>query len=155
MKIGTRGLSALFDAFLFLTVASLVSTLMVGFQVCREEGERIEEFVDRSHRAILRATVEIAEGGETSTLRLSEFLSWSSLGQGDRYLDQVKPQVEEMMDGLFIWHSWSWECLLPEPIELGNGTPPEGAQVWSSEISLPLHEGDTVCRLMVWPTLTH
>ena len=107
MKAGSRGLAALFDAFLFLIVASLVSTLLVGHQTCQEKGDQIEEFVDRSHRAIMRATVEITEEGESSTLRLSEFLSWSSV-RGDMHMDQVKPQMERMFDGLFIWHSWSW-----------------------------------------------
>lgn len=129
MRWGNEGMAGIFDAFVFLAIASLVSvSLLAAFTApSPEEGEE-QRRVEDSLTVLLRMTVTGADGNVRA---LQETLLMSG-GAGERVEEKISMTLEMLLPG------WEWRWSVHR-----SGT--ELAAVSSSSI---VPEGTVYCSIV-------
>jgi hypothetical protein len=167
MNRNRKGQLAIFDALIFLTVATIVSESLIGVIASSRTSTDLEvqTFVERAHWVFLRTTLgpkepttQMPEIEDNKTLTVFEFVV-SELLKGDESgtVDQreiAKVRLSDILDGLLmpgLHYSWkavhnSTTLSISSPSSSGSSS---GDLVYVSTVisDMPMHEGGIVLRL--------
>jgi hypothetical protein len=143
MRNDRRGLAGLFDALIFLTVASVVSvSLLSALGGTSSAGSEQDERVDAVHNVLLRSTVIDGRGNPISIEE--EF----KLNTGDR--TGLEDNISAILDLLLPGSEWRWSVEHgPRVWTFGKDIVPDGP-VHCSIARAPFNGGEVVYRLDVW-----
>ncbi len=142
------GIAALFDALIFLAIASLVSVALFSAfnaedrEPCGDERSRVEA----AHQVLLRSTIEDNEG---NALSLEELFKLSG---PEGWVN--KERIEKILDLLLPGLGWKWTVLSGENmIDYGSApVPGPGEPLFCSLVRAPINGEEMVFRLEAWST---
>jgi hypothetical protein len=140
-----RGLTALFDALVFLAVIAVVFTTLLTFygDHASMDGGAEDDDVVVVHQVLLRTTVVDPIGNPCPLEGLF------SMGYIDasRYSDTVRSILDLIAPG----HGWRWTiCRSDGEWSFGDDRP-EGGDVHCSIVRAPYHGSELEFRLEIWP----
>lgn len=143
MRLDRRGLAGLFDALIFLTIASLVSvSLLSALGAPSSAGDRQSERVDAAHVVLLRSTVPDAAGNQISVEEIFMLQLADRVDCGDN--------ITGMLDLLLPGTEWRWTVESgPHNWTFGRATVPPGP-VYCSVVRAPFNGSEVVYRLDCW-----
>lgn len=136
------GLAGLFDALIFLAIASLVSvSLLSALSAPSSHQEAGSGRVDAAHSVLLRSTVSDARG---NPLTIEEVFKLRA--SGDAYASNISMVLGLLLQGL----EWRWTVETPSrPYAFGQETVADGP-ILCSVIRAPFDGGEVVFRLEAW-----
>jgi hypothetical protein len=140
------GIAALFDALIFLAIASLVSTaLLSAFSGdLTKADDSLQTKVEAAHLVLLRSTIIDDEGNGHP---VEEMFKLKSVREGE-YRDHIGDITDLLLPGL----GWKWPVQVGETT-LGYGPasiPGPREPLFCSLVHAPLNGTEMVFRLEVW-----
>lgn len=138
-----RGIAGLFDALIFLAIASLVSaSLIASLSAHGSSVEARNERIDTAHTVLLRSTVNDSRGNPVTIEELFKLRD-----SGGSYEDHITA----VLDLLLPRSGWRWSVERGEHRwTFGSGSVPEG-DVICSVLRAPIGDQEVVYRLDAWP----
>jgi hypothetical protein len=141
-----RGLTALFDALVFLTIIAVVSTTLLSFygdHVIKDRDTEDND-VEVVHQVLLRTTVVDPTGNPCS---LEDLFTMDDI-DASFYSDTVRSILDLLAPG----HGWRWTiCRSDREWSIGDNRP-DGGEVHCSIVSAPYHWSELEFRLEIWPS---
>ncbi|MDW5563657.1 MAG: hypothetical protein SA339_10560 [Methanomassiliicoccus sp.] len=142
MRRDRRALAGLFDALIFLAIASLVSvSLLSAIGVSHDDGRR-DHRVDAVHTALLRSTVDDSMGNPCS---VQDLFKLEVVGPKDH-----EEEISSVLELLLIGKEWRWSVIYGERSwSYGTDTVPDDT-VRCSVVRAPFNGSFIEYRLEVW-----
>jgi hypothetical protein len=142
MRRDRRGLAGLFDALIFLAIASLVSVSLLsalgGQQPHREVGS---ERTDIVHEVLLRSTVADVRGNPVT---IEEAFKLGA--SGERYGGNISMVLDLLLPG----SGWQWTVETSSRSYAFGSEAVTSGPVYCSVVRAPIDGGEVVFRLQVW-----
>jgi hypothetical protein len=142
------GIAALFDALIFLAIASLVAVALLSAFSGGEQGpdEEVQSRVEAAHLVLLRSTLRDAGGNDHP---VEELFKLEGVGDGE-YQDPIEDVTDLLLPGL----GWRWTVQCGDTIlSYGSATLPGPREpLFCSLVRAPLNGEEVVFRLEAWST---
>lgn len=146
MITGKRGIAGLFDALIFLAIASVVSVALLSAFAPQTLGPlgKEQERVEAAHTVLLRSTV-FDEAGNSHTV---EELFKTGAVQGGEYDGRLRDVLDHLLPGM----AWRWTVLSDEgAFALGTtDVPGKGVPLFCSLVHAPMGGEVVDFRLVAW-----
>jgi hypothetical protein len=140
------GIAALFDALVFLAIASVVSVALLSAFSGTDPGPEggLQSRVEAAHLVLLRSSVKDGDGNAHSLEALCKLNS--ELGTEHR------EHIEDIMDLLLSGLGWRWTVQCGDTgTDLGStAVPGPGEPVYCSLVRAPIGDEAVVFRLEAW-----
>jgi hypothetical protein len=143
MRSDRRALAGLFDALVFLAIASLVSvTMLSAMGGTSSANDRQSERVDAAHMALLRSTVPDDQGNQ---MTIEEIFM---LRRTDRV--NCEANITSILDLMLSGNGWRWSVETgSENWTFGTTILPPGP-ICCSVVRAPFNGSEVVFRLDCW-----
>lgn len=141
-----HGLTALFDALVFLTIIAVVSTTLLSFygDYAIRDRDAKDDDVEVVHQVLLRTTVVDPMGNPCA---MEDLFTMEDIDTPS-YSDAVRSILDLLAPG----HGWRWTICRPDGEWSFGDDRPNGGDVHCSIVRAPYHGSDLEFRLDIWPT---
>ncbi|WP_147654417.1 hypothetical protein [Methanomassiliicoccus luminyensis] len=147
MRRDRRGMAAMFDAVMFLAVASVVSVALLGVfsAVDAPQDPAVMERVEAAHQVLLRSTLSSSTGNNLTVMEMAA--TEVMYGTSQSSLDMASEALPTLIPGMeFRWEAWCGErSMTTSPASL-----PGGSDVYCSMADVDMPWGKVTFRLRAW-----
>lgn len=147
MRRDRRGMAAMFDALMFLAVASIVSVALLGAfsGAAGPQDQAVQEKVEAAHLVLLRSTLAGGSGDNITVLEMTA-AEVADRAQGSS-LDMAAEALPLLLPGMGF--EWRVECGERTLVTSSSG-PPAGSDIYCSQVDMGMPWGQVVFRLRAW-----
>lgn len=147
MRRDRRGVAAMFDALMFLAVASVVSVVLLGAfsGASGPQDKVVQEKVEAAHLVLLRSTLPSGSGNNITVM---EMAAAEVIGtRSGSSIDMASEALPLLLPGMgFLWEVGCGESSMMA----SSSVPPGGSDIYCSLIDADMPWGKVTFRLKAW-----